>query len=718
MTEDIKQTQAVTYETVIEAERERLKLDDYKKGTGIAISGGGIRSASFGLGVLQALVSKDQLKRFDYMSTVSGGGYLGAALTWALNQGSGTSPDNFPFGKRRMKSVKENVLNNKPFKKGDNNLLDFVRQHGFYLTPTSNLDIISFAAVVLRAIVLSLFVYIGLLTIFMTLSRALLYSFKKLPFDLTNGAYQWANEHNVGILFVLGIFIFTIILLKGFLYSLSTFLSSNEKNKKRYKRFIHGQISIGILLKISIACFVFGSLPYVSHWLNNLFGEEGANLSASTSTLLGSITGIWQYQKAKNKEHNTGGSSDLLIYLGAAALFYGVLLLAYQSSLYFFTEVNWQFNHPSLFIVFVSLIFIFGFFTNLNLIGPHHIWRDRLMEAFMPDKEAVDSNNWMPAEKANKAQMSDMCNAINPKPYHIVNTNVILSDSLNVKYSGRGGDNFIISPLYCGSDATGWKLTKEFQKNNNRSGITLATAMATSAAALNPDAGVSGEGVTRNIVVSILLSLLNLRLGFWTSNPSFENNSGTPNFLNPGLTHEILRKGLSEKKHNLLLSDGGHYENLALYELIRRKLSLIVVSDGGADPNFNFDDLANAVEKVRVDFGAKISFIKGYELGDILPGTAGHSDYQKKYAIAKHGFAIADIFYDDGSTGVLVYLKLAMIEDMSTDVFSYKGVNPAFPHQSTADQFFNEKQFEAYRELGYYVTWQMMESDKGKGIFY
>lgn len=95
----------------------------------------------------------------------------------------------------------------------------------------------------------------------------------------------------------------------------------------------------------------------------------------------------------------------------------------------------------------------------------------------------------------------------------------------------------------------------------------------------------------------------------------------------------------------------------------------------------------------------------------------GDSLFQKKYGIAKHGFAIADIKYQDGSIGTLVYVKLAMIEGLSTDVYSYKGVHPSFPHESTADQFFDEKQFEAYRELGYYVAWQMMESEAGKAIF-
>ncbi len=718
MPEEIKPnpTQTISPEDVIYAERKRLNLQIQGAVTGLAVSGGGIRSASFGLGVMQALVANNQFSKIDYMSTVSGGGYLGSALTWALKQGgkdAGLTPDNFPLGKRGTHRDKDTVLKNNPVDEEDNKLLDFIRQHGSYLAPTSSLDIVSLGAVILRSIVMSLFVYIGLLTVTMTTALWLLYQLNRLALNYSHGFFLGVKEFRYGVMLVAGVLFLVVILIRGFLYSLSTFLSNSNANKYRYTRFIKGQVSIGLLLKIGLTCFVFGSLPYVSMWL----GKGVAELTASSSTLFGTLVGLWQYKKAQQKEHNTGTVSDIMIYAGAVALFYGVLLFAYLATTKIFLNELYNVAEPLWLFALVTITIIFGYFTNLNLIGPHHMWRNRLMEAFMPNKAAVETNCWMPATEADSALVKDMCDEFNPRPYHIINTNVILSNSPKVDYSGRGGDNFIISPLYCGCDATGWKLTEQFQVNKTRSGISLATAMATSAAALNPNAAVSGEGFTRNVVVSMLLSLLNLRLGFWTSNPSMENTVGSPNFFNPGLTSELFRTGLSETNRNLQLSDGGHYENLALYELVRRKLDLIIVSDGGADLAFNFDDLANAVEKVRVDFGAKISFIKDYQVECILPGTAGSGDFQKKYNIAKHGFAIADIFYADGTKGTLVYLKLAMIEDMSTDVFSYKGVNPAFPHQSTSDQFFNEKQFEAYRELGYYITWQMMESEKGKEIF-
>lgn len=714
---------------VINAEREYLNLDAQKTVSGIAVSGGGIRSASFGLGVMQALVANNQLQRMDYMSTVSGGGYLGAALTWALKQGgtsAGTTSENFPLGKRGKHRDKDTILKDNPVDEDDNKLLDFIRQHGSYLAPTPGLDMVSFVAVVLRSMVMSLFVYFSFLTIAMTTSLWLLYKLVNFVWPyatpyISNVKFLNPLENNGevpenlkdGAMLFIGAVLLIYIVLKGFIFSIKTYASSNKAVKKRYINFIKGQELIGFLLKISLACFVLGSLPYFT----SLMGNVAKYIIPSGSTLFGSVVGLWQYKKAQSKEHNSGGvTSDLMIYAGAIALFYGVLLFAYMAATELFLGDNLVMEQPFLFGLLVIVSFLFGRFVNLNVLGPHHIWRNRLMEAFMPNKHAVETNCWEPATEADAALMEDMCDENNRRPYHIINTNVILANSPKVDYSGRGGDNFIISRLFCGCDATGWKATRLFQKNKTR-GMTLATAMATSAAALNPGAAVSGEGVTRNVVISILLSMLNLRLGYWAGNPAQENTLGAPNFFVPGLTSEILRKGLKETSQHIQLSDGGHYENLALYELIRRKLNLIIVSDGGADPVFNFDDLANAIEKVRVDFGVKISFNPGYELGNILPGTAGDSFFQKKYGIAKAGFAIGKIKYADNSVGTLVYVKLAMIEDMATDVFSYKGVNPSFPHQSTSDQFFDEKQFEAYRELGYYIAWQMMSSEDGKKIF-
>jgi hypothetical protein len=710
MEENPKKQNAVTdnyfkgddYHKIIEDEKEKItaekkKLEiDSEKLSGFAISGGGIRSASFGLGVMQALVANDQLYKMDYMSTVSGGGYIGSALTWALHQdkNAGTRPADFPLGKKGVADTPENKR------------LNYIRQHSNYLLPDDSIGMISFVAVVLRSMLISGFFYTAVLSILMVVFHVFhLFS----HFDA--GSYMGMHpglivnkDIFISIAFVLG----GIYLLSVFTYSLGTFFNS-KGTIKTYLGFIRGQQLNGILWKSIFTLLILGSLPYVYEFIGgNDWKKEIA--TASGSTLFGTIVGIWQYSKAQKKEKGSSVFSDVIIYLGVAALMYGLLLFAYEAGIKYFRGDLW-------FIILTVITLFIGFFVSLNQVGPHRLWRNRLMETFMPDMNAINSNKWEPAVGADSALMKDMCAGKNVRPYHIVNTNLILVDSPSVKYRGRGGDNFIISPLYCGSSATGWRSTGTYQKQVT--GITLATAMATSAAALNPNAGVSGAGVTRNTMVSILLSILNLRLGYWSVNPKITSPLLPPNFFMPGLTSEVTRRNLTETSRNILLSDGGHFENLAIYELLRRRAGFIVLSDGGADLEYNFDDLANAVEKARVDFGVKISF-KDESLNAILGlSKTDPTLFEKKYNIAERGYAIASITYpgDEKPSGVLIYVKLAMISDLPTDIYSYKGVNPDFPHQSTADQFFNEKQFEAYRELGYNVMWKMMESTEGKILF-
>src|SRR5882724_12395215 len=61
---------------------------------GLALSGGGIRAAAFSLGVLQALNRHGILHNIDYLSTVSGGGYIGSSLTATMTKSGGS----FVFG--------------------------------------------------------------------------------------------------------------------------------------------------------------------------------------------------------------------------------------------------------------------------------------------------------------------------------------------------------------------------------------------------------------------------------------------------------------------------------------------------------------------------------------------------------------------------------------------------------------------------------------------
>ena len=364
------------------------------------------------------------------------------------------------------------------------------------------------------------------------------------------------------------------------------------------------------------------------------------------------------------------------------------------------------------------LAIVTGFAVDLNLITIHRFYRDRLMEAFLPDVDQALRNRTAPARQADSATLSSMCDHTHPVgPYHIINANVVLTKSNERTYRLRGGDSFILTPLYCGSNATGWRSTSRYMGDE----LTVPTAMAISGAAANPWTAAGGSGVTRNPLVGMLMALMNLRLGFWVPNPNDDYRSGfrrsckasfRANHFEPGIK-EVLGVSLREKAPVCLLSDGGHFENLALYELIRRRLRLIVLCDGTADPDYAFADLQNALARIGSDFGARVEFDKETTLQRFMPSI--DAIYPRDVRLSESAYAIGQIIYADGSTGHLVYLTTALCKGLRLKLLGYKGANRDFPDQSTADQFFDEEQFEAYRELGYFIAENFIRHDMQNG---
>ena len=162
---------------------------------------------------------------------------------------------------------------------------------------------------------------------------------------------------------------------------------------------------------------------------------------------------------------------------------------------------------------------------------------------------------------------------------------------------------------------------------------------------------------------------------------------------------------MNEKSKYVELSDGGHFENLAVYELIRREVDLIILCDGAADKDYKFKDFANLVEKVRLDFGARIDI----NLDPIIPKTGEDLSYGLE-KIAEQGHAIGTIRYQTDKKGVLIYMKTTLMRHLPADIYGYKLTHEHFPDETTGDQFFDERQFEAYRELGYQVCVRMLDA--------
>ncbi|MFZ3157059.1 MAG: patatin-like phospholipase family protein [Smithella sp.] len=724
---------------VIDAE---LKLISKRKGkeitetnnlAGLALSGGGIRSASFSLGIMQALAYKNWLSKIDYLSTVSGGGYIGTSLTWLLSKkwklkdGSpipfDTSPKNFPYvtypmcGKEYGKQADVSLpgvslvkwIEDSISKDVRGKLLHYLRQNAQYLTPGGGINIFSLIAVLLRGIALGLVTYFALcVLLFLFLNK---FKFLCVPPDL--------NCFLLIASLVLATYLVTLPL-----YSLGTYFFRRTKNRAYLMRRGYEKLA-GFLLPLALALAVVGSIPFISGWLDKSLNSDtlkriyssitGTDIQATGVSVISIIIGVISSIAAFFKTNKVKASKipiGLFAGVGAAALLFGILILAYQASLAILVI-------PILFPVNVAailsfLVVILALVVNLNHVSVHRYYRDRLMETFMPDVASILADNYERShktEEANAKRLHEMCgNEGNTKysgPYHIINTNVVLASAKRAKFRGRGGDNFIMSPLYCGGNATGWLKTEKYMGGE----MTLASAMAISGAAVNPDAGGGGDGITRQPFLSILMGMLNLRLGYWVPNPDPQKSKGmlkppVPNYFWPGLWEIIFRYRLNEKAYFLQLTDGGHFENLALYEMIRRRLKLIIVCDGAVDPQYTFSELANAMQKVRTDFGALI-IINNEDLKDLTP-----SQEINQVKVAKKGFLKAKIVYADNSKGILIYINTTFCEGLSADLYGYKREHPSFPEEPTSDQFFNEKQFEAYRELGYHIAWTMMKDDE------
>jgi hypothetical protein len=214
----------------------------------------------------------------------------------------------------------------------------------------------------------------------------------------------------------------------------------------------------------------------------------------------------------------------------------------------------------------------------------------------------------------------------------------------------------------------------------------LGQAVAVSGAAANPN-----MGYNTSPLVAFLLTMFNVRLGWWFPNPG--RNRWHLRGLRFSLYYMIKELfGLADETNLFLnVSDGGHFENLGIYELVRRRCKVIIASDAECDEFLQFGSLGNLVRVCETDFGAKIDI----DVGSIR---------QQKNGKSLAHCTVGKITYRNGSLGWLIYLKSSITGDEDVGVAQYRSVHSSFPHESTADQFYTESQFESYRRLGYHVV--------------
>ncbi len=280
------------------------------------------------------------------------------------------------------------------------------------------------------------------------------------------------------------------------------------------------------------------------------------------------------------------------------------------------------------------------------------------------------------------------------RPFHVINIALNLVVGKKLAWQERKAESFTVTHLHSGSLEVGYRRSREYGSDRKPYGISLGTAVAISGAAASPNMGYHSSPV-----VTFLMTLFNARLGWWLGNPGASGErtfrQASPTFSIGPMVAEAL--GLTDDTSRYVyLSDGGHFDNLGLYEMVLRRCHFILVVDAGCDPECRLEDLGNAIRKIRIDLGVPITLMEF----PIYPREAKKSG--KYSAVGTINYSAVD--GSDGIDGTLVYIKPAFYGEEPKDIFNYAQVSAAFPHEPTTDQWFSESQFESYRALGEYAV--------------
>lgn len=387
---------------------------------------------------------------------------------------------------------------------------------------------------------------------------------------------------------------------------------------------------------------------------------------------------------------------------------------------------RWRVLHAFLLLLGGTLLLAWR--VDVNEFSMHSLYRNRLVRAYLgASVEAVERRRRvqpftgfyryddLPLAGTDTPQRDrDAIDLSKRGPLHLINVALNLVGGDQLAWQERKAASFVLSPLFCGFEppdeddfnATltpsikrhGFRPTKLFASRPKRQRLSLGGAMAISGAAASPNMGFRSTAAS-----AFLLTILNVRLGWWLGNPRHARSwrrSG-PMIALLHLLQEISGSARGRTRY-IYASDGGHFENLGIYELVRRRCRFIVACDAGADSDLAFDDLGGAIRKCRADFGVDIDL----DLGPIREGAKGAASDD----VSRWHCALGTVRYlREGEEGAILYVKASVTGDEPADVLNYRRQNPTFPHESTGDQFFDESQFESYRRLGHHVMTQVLE---------
>ncbi|MEX0343736.1 MAG: hypothetical protein AB3N20_02360 [Rhizobiaceae bacterium] len=627
---------------------------------GLSLSGGGIRSAAFCLGSVQALDaiplsagdSDNQnatlFSRMDYMSSVSGGGYTAGCISAAMaNDG-----DRFPFPSR--------------LKADEPLILRHIRDHSNYLFPRGGIaEKLRNLAAYLRGVLAHLPLIAGLIllaaaaTLWMkpTASELDAAFLSKMPGDL----FSWLTAIGEGN-FLLSRWMLIVLVVAMIAWSIVRSWKSgrpgHDEIKEYYRR---GTRIIAILIAILAAVFTVELQPRLIAAIWHIGASEGTtddawftfetavNLIKGTATVLGTVAAFVAALRGflGLGEASTGTFSGPMALLAkytrrvvylliGLVLPLGLWLIYLYLSYWGMADSVGGYGHSpgwmqtlTSFVsraiggagaayapasaYFLSAVGLLGLSLALraNANSPHNLYRDRLSDAFIVAANgngADDDDDDVRPVNYNLHQIGG-----GNAPFHLINSALNIQGSKAANKRGRNASFFTFSKLHCGSEETGYLDSRDLPKIDP--GFTLASAVAVSAAAAS-----TAMGSLSMKPLALTLAVLNVRLGYWFRNPRDLSiphvGEGQRKYFSavPWLRQtpydylaREISNSLDEKSPLVYLSDGGHIENLGLYSLLKRRCRFVVVVDAEADPEMSFGALVKVQRYARIDLGIRIN---------------------------------------------------------------------------------------------------------------
>lgn len=681
---------------------------------GLALSGGGVRAATYSLGAIQRLSQLGVLPYVDYLSTASGGGYLGASWSsiTAGDSSYGSSKESFPF-----KFIDDDANADRQTYDRESDAVRHVRAHGNWLAPHLGLfDVRTWVA---------LFHYLSSTAINLALIPApWLLGIIGLTIMIPAGYWDRESPWNSAILILMlagPLFLFAVFMLfvwwrPNVVWRKPKAMVAGADFKHRFYPLQKLVLIIGVswlladlfILGIAAAYWLQGQY---AGWMASLAGVSGATLVSTAGSAYqffskGAEGGV---QAKDNGLKKLLGS--LVGVLGFVALTV-LLLTAYYALGTTFTPDPPAVRDTSEGLI-IMVLAAFGVAAVmllvparwfLNTFSLQVLYRSGLRKAYilraatMEEQDQHDGKQVIPrVEKP--FLLKDLMDGPEPPdmPYHLIVTSLNTSGDSQLVRLGRRSDGMVFASLRSGSRATGYAPAATSPAFK---GITLGEAMTTSGAAASPNMG-------RNTTTSlaILLTLFNVRIGTWIPNP----NDGKRQFpaIQPVVWYWLKELfGIASADDKLVyLTDGGHFDNSAIYELLKRRCKYLIAIDASKD----IGNLATVARLARIDFGIQMDV----DMAPFMPDDKGQS--KQPYVVAKLKYP--PIAGDKETEGYLLWVSTARTEGQKPDVIRYGEQNADFPFDSTGDQLFDQSQFESYRQLGHAavrsaLSWELV----GEGL--